>query len=68
MKSVKKLYEDMPGKQKFNFGGDEVAHGAWLESPECQSQGFNSSIEIKVYRIMDFNFKFICTFKYNSLL
>lgn len=31
----------------FNFGGDEVARGAWLESPLCKQMGFNESHAIK---------------------
>ena len=42
---VKKMHQDIQPLDIFNFGGDEVAHTAWVNSTACNNLGF--SIEKK---------------------
>ena len=37
VREVKKLHEVAQPLKVFHFGGDEVAHGAWVDSPACKS-------------------------------
>lgn len=51
MEEVIQMHADIQPLQVYNFGGDEVPGGAWLESPICQDM-FGEEIdrdEVKIY-------------------
>ena len=37
VREVKKMHEVAQPLKVFHFGGDEVAHGAWVDSPACKA-------------------------------
>ena len=56
MSEVIKMHADIQPLTTYNFGGDEVAGGAWIGSPKCQQlmteEGYTTNEELKRHFVM----------------
>ena len=57
VKEVVAMHNESQPLTTFHFGGDEVAHGAWIQSPSCkqlaQKLGLNASGSHFASELMD---------------